>query len=602
MIDREVGATFDRRSALLLGGAAALTLVLVARMLQMQLFQHGKYKKLSERNSYRTQINLPERGKILGSGNTPMAKDTPIYRVYIIPDEADDLTGLLAAVKRELNLKPSDIDRIHKRIQKQRGFQPALVKENTNWEQLAGLQTMNLNGLHIERGFSRRYPLGPAGAQAIGYLGVPGAIVRPDQEDAARSPFFMTGQAGLEKAFDAPLSGTVGKTALIVDAMGRVTGKDQSLEIRGTDGKNLQTTLSEPIVRKLYDLLEPNKSGCGIVMAAQTGEILAMVSAPSYDANNFKSDDSAEMMQDLLKNPLKPFMNKTLEGLYPPGSTFKVVVALAALESGAITPTEKIHCTGEWEYGNHLYHCWEKHGHGWMDMVGALQHSCDIYFYQVALRTGIEAINNMAARLGLGQVLLSTLPREMAGIVPDKTWKEKNIGQRWQHGDTIISGIGQGFVLANCLQLATMLARVSTNSVVMPRLVTTDPKPEVGFGSLGLQQKNIDIVLKGLEKVLQEGGTAAGAAINIRGSRMGGKTGTSQVRSISKKERDIGVRTNEQLPWDLRNHGLFVGYAPTDRPKYIVSVVTEHSGSSGPAARVAAGVMKQILLNDKMTQ
>jgi penicillin-binding protein 2 len=293
---------------------------------------------------------------------------------------------------------------------------------------------------------------------------------------------------------------------------------------------------------------------------------------------------------------LKPFMNKPVEGMYPPGSTFKIIVALAALESGAIKPGEKIFCPGHWEYGRHLYHCWEKHGHGWMDLAGALQHSCDVYFYQVALRVGIDAVHDMARRLGLGAPVMNLLPREAAGIIPDNAWKEKHTGQRWQHGDTIISGIGQGFVLASCLQLAVMLGRAATNKIITPRM-TANPAGQGAdeFPALGLKEKNIRLVMGGLEKVMQDGGTASFAAVNVRGARMAGKTGTSQVRSISMKERQEGVRTNEQLPWELRNHGLFVGCAPLGNPKYIVSALIEHSGSSGPAARVAADIMKVLL-------
>ena len=289
-----------------------------------------------------------------------------------------------------------------------------------------------------------------------------------------------------------------------------------------------------------------------------------------------------------------PFMNKTIEGLYPPGSTFKIVVALAALESGAITPKEKIFCRGYWEYGNHKYHCWEKKGHGWVDLAGALKHSCDVYFYQVALRIGIDAIKQMALKLGLNQKYMDdVLAHEMTGVIPDRYWKEQNIGSSWVHGDTVISGIGQGFILTNCLQLAVMMARVASNKQVVPHLIYNNSN--CGFADLGIQEKNLKFVLNGLEQVTQKGGTASGSAINVNGKKMGGKTGTSQVRNISKSEREKGVLTNEQLQWNLRNHGLFVGYAPTKSPKYAVCIIMEHAGGSGPAARATARIMKELL-------
>ena len=258
------------------------------------------------------------------------------------------------------------------------------------------------------------------------------------------------------------------------------------------------------------------------------------------------------------------------------------------------TEKEKIYCPGYWDYGDRRYHCWEHKGHAYVNLEKALKHSCDIYFYQVALRIGIDAIKQMALKLGLNEKYMDDiLSREMRGVIPDRYWKEAQIGSKWVHGDTVISGIGQGFILTNCLQLAVMMARASSNKVVVPRLIDNGEK--VKFDSLNLQPKNIKFVLNGLEQVLKPGGTAAGSAINIKGARMGGKTGTSQVRSISKEEREKGVLTNEELNWHMRNHGLFVGYAPTNNPKYAVCVITEHVGSSTPAARTASKVMRELL-------
>ena len=291
-------------------------------------------------------------------------------------------------------------------------------------------------------------------------------------------------------------------------------------------------------------------------------------------------------------------MNKVFEGLYPPGSTFKIVVALAALESGAVKPSETVFCPGYWDYGDRRYHCWEHHGHGNVNMVNALKHSCDIYFYQLALRIGIDAIKHMAIKLGLTEKYIDDIvSKQMTGVIPDRKWKESHIGSHWVHGDTIISGIGQGFILVNCMQLAVMMARVASNKQVVPRIIKTNTTPK--FASMKFQQKNLGIVLNGLEEVLKTGGTAAGSAINVNGAKMGGKTGTSQVRSISNAERIRGVLSNEQLKWNMRNHGLFVGYAPTNKPRYAICVITEHSGSSGSAARTAAATITELLKTEK---
>lgn len=590
MIDKEVSRTFDRRSALFLTGGAVLTSVLVLRMLQMQLFNYRQYTQKSKNNSYRMQLDMAQRGQILSANGNPISRDAPIYRIYIIPEESDDIEKLVHTVAADLNLRDKTVKNIFKKINKQPKFQPVLVSENTNWATLARVQAKNLAGLHVESGYGRIYELGPAGAQIFGYVGAPNKSV-------PNAPFFTMGVTGLEKRFDDDLSGTPGQTVMITNAVGRVTGEDKSQFIPSIPGGDIQTTIDDNIQRKMYDALTQHRAGCGIAMDIKTGNILAMVSTPSFDPNIFRSDDGDEYINTLREDFAKPFMNKAIEGLYPPGSTFKIVVALAGLESGAINPKEKIFCPGHWDYGDRRYHCWEDKGHGKVDLYGALKHSCDIYFYQMALRIGIDAIKAMAIKLGFTEKFMDdVLSREMAGVMPDRYWKEKNVGTRWVHGDTIISGIGQGFILANCLQLATMMARVTSNRVVVPRLIEKGHKPK--FSPLRLNDKNIKYVMKGLAQVLEQGGTASGSAVNIKGMKMAGKTGTSQVRSISKKERESGVLTNEQLKWSMRNHGLFVGYAPLDNPKYAVCVVTEHSGSSSPAARTAAAVMRELLKKD----
>ena len=587
MIDTEVARTFDRRSALFLTGGAILTSGLVLRMLQMQLFSYRDYKRKSENNSYRVQINIPERGKILARNKNPISRDMPIYRIYIIPEEANDIEELIKTVEQELKLKPKKVARIRQKIKKQLKFQPVLVSENTNWKTLAKLQAKNLSGLHVESGFTRVYELGPAGAQIFGYVGMP-------DKPVSNAPFLTTGITGLEKKFNDVMKGDAGQNVMITNAVGRITGEDKTQYVPPKTGDNLETTIDDTIQRTLFDALTAHRAGCGVVLDIKSGDILAMVSTPSFDPNMFANDDGDEYIDSLRDDHAKPFMNKVIEGLYPPGSTFKIVVALAALEAGAITPQEKIYCPGYWDYGDRRYHCWEHDGHGKMNLSDALKHSCDIYFYQVALRIGIDAIKEMAIKLGLTEKYMNDiLSREMAGVMPDRYWKEHKKGAKWLHGDTVISGIGQGFILTNCLQLAVMMARTASNKNVVPRLINNNQKQS--FEKLGLQQKNLNAVLNGLEQVTKKGGTAAGSAININGQFMGGKTGTSQVRSISKAEREKGVLTNEQLKWNMRNHGLFVGYAPTNSPKYALCIITEHSGSSTPAARTAAKVMTELL-------
>ncbi len=587
MIDTEISKQFDRRSALFLTTGAILTSGLIMRMLQMQLFGYHDYKKKSENNSFRIQVDMPERGKILARGGAAISHDAPIYRIYIIPEETDDLENLVNIVANDLNLAKKRVDRIWRHIKKQQKFQPVLVSENTDWNTLAKIQAKNLPGLHVQGGYGRVYELGPAGAQFFGYVGAP-------EKPVANAPFFTNGITGIEKTFNKTLAGIPGQTVMITNAVGRITGEDKTQFRQPITGNDIRTTINDSAQRVLYDSLTLHKAGCGVALDIETGDILAMASTPSFDPNNFSGDDAEEYIEDLRQNFAKPFMNKVFEGLYPPGSTFKIIVALAALEAGAVTLKETVYCPGHWDYGDRRYHCWEHKGHGKVNLVGALKHSCDIYFYQLALRIGIDAIKRMAIRLGMTEKFIEDIiSKQMPGIIPDRKWKEKNVGSKWVHGDTVISGIGQGFILVNCMQLAVMMARVASNRRVVPRLIYDEKKPE--FPSMGLQEKNIRHVLDGLEEVLKKGGTAFGSAINVNGAKMGGKTGTSQVRSISRAERISGVLTNDQLKWNMRNHGLFVGYAPTNAPKYAVCVITEHSGGSGSAARTAAATMKKLL-------
>lgn len=591
MIDMEIGHTFDRRSALFLTTGAVLTSVLILRMVQMQVFNYRDYKKKSENNSFRIQINMPERGKILSSEGIPISRDTPIYRIYVVPEESKNIDELLKILSTDLKLKPKTLKRIHAQMRKQQRFQPVLISEHTDWGKLARVQAKNLPGVHISSGYARVYDMGESGAHIFGYVGAPKVPV-------PNAPFFTTGILGLEKRFNDDMAGHAGQTVMLSNAMGRITGEDEEQFVKPEPGHDIKTTVRYDAQKVMYDALIQHKAGCGVALDIETGDILAMTSAPGFDPNKFAEDDAEEYISNLRADYTKPFVNKTVEGLFPPGSTFKIVVALAALESGAITPNEQVFCPGYWDYGDRRYHCWEAHGHGHVNLASALAHSCDIYFYKLALKIGMDAIKKMALRLGFTEKYLSDIfPKEMAGVMPDKYWKEKHVGSNWVHGDTIISGIGQGFILTNCLQLAVMLARVTSNKIVIPRLIYDNKKPK--FKTMGLQQKNIRLVLNGLEMVTKPGGTAAGSAIDVDGAKMGGKTGTSQVRNISKKERATGVLSAGQLEWNKRNHGLFVGYAPLDKPKYAVCIITEHSGGSGPAARTCATVMKTLLQGDK---
>lgn len=584
MIDSHQKLVFDRRAAIVIGTVGVLTSVLVLQMLNLQVFQRRKYRRLSQSNIYRVKVEIPKRGVIYSKDNVELARDEQVYRLYVIPKDTGNFDKTLDFLATNLGLSEKSLGRIRRTRLRQRNFQPILIREKLSWQKMAELSALNMPGVNVEMGYTRRYPLGGMAAHAIGYMAEPKDSV---------VPFFKTGKSGLEKIYNDGLMGKTGRTINISNAEGRIIGTDQSQAISPIQGNPLQTTIIKSVQEKMETEILKFQSGCGVAMDITSGDVFAMASLPSFNADLFGDENGEEYMEELSQNKHKPFMNKVLDGTYPPGSVFKIVVALAGLETGTIKPTDKIKCSGEWKYGNHKYHCWESRGHGSVDLIGALKHSCDIYFYQMSLKIGIDAIAMMAEKLGLGRKSFDNYEEsEKTGVIPSREWKESRIGTPWVHGDTVITAIGQGFVLTNCMQLAVMLGAAMTNYRVKPRL-TFDKRVSLEY--IGLQQGNIDLVGRGLAAVLEPRGTAAGSAININGQKMGGKTGTSQVRRISLEERAAGVRSNESLPWELRNHGLFVGYAPLEKPKYVVAIIAEHVGGSAMVARAASSVMKEIL-------
>ena len=567
------------------------------RLAQLQLLNSRRYRRLAESNSTKIQFIIPPRGIIYDNARTALATNLATYRAYIIPREVKDIREIINLMREKFNFRQHRVNQIERQfVRNRRSFTPIFIRENITWKEMSQLRlNHDIPGLYVEQGNRRIYPFGTLGAHVIGYVGnVSEADLRNRFDPIMEVYYFKTGKTGIEKQFDAQLRGVAGRNIQMVNAIGKVI-RDGERIIDPIPGENIHLNLGVSVQKALEDAMSSYPVCSGVVMEVESGRVLAMASHPNFDPGRFQEDDIGDYFEKLRSNPHKPFMNKTIEGTYPPGSTFKIVVAMAALEGGAIQPGERIFCDGHWTYGNHRYHCWKRGGHGWQNLQEALAHSCDVYFYQVALKIGMDAIKSMALKMGLGAVLQNDLLGEAPGIIPDRRWKERTIGARWVHGDTIISGIGQGFLLTTPLQLCTMLCRFISNAEISPRIVNYSSGAGREFESLGFNKKNIDIVLGGLNMVTRRGGTAEAAGIRVNGRTMGGKTGTSQVRRISEQERETGVRTNESLPWHLRNHGLFVGYAPTDNPKYAISVVTEHSGGSSFASAISAKVMRKLL-------
>ncbi len=385
---------------------------------------------------------------------------------------------------------------------------------------------------------------------------------------------------------------------LEVNAYGRIMKEIERVD--GIPGKDVQLTIDSRLQQKAFELFG-EESGAAVLLDVHTGEILAFVSAPSFDPNMMTQGLSTEDWNALLHNERNPLTDKAISGQYSPGSTFKMIVALAALEAGVIKPETRTYCAGKMFLGNHAFHCWKKEGHGHLNVVEALQHSCDIFFYETAQKLGIEKIADMARRFGLGSKINIGLENEKAGLIPDKEWKLRRFGEPWQQGESLISGIGQGYILTTPLQLATMTARlVNGGYEIKPTFLKVSDGEKSKIRKIDVSPTNLELIKEGMYAVVNKpGGTAWRSQFDYHGQRMGGKTGTTQVRRITMKERREGIKKESELPWRLRNHALFVGYAPHDNPKYAVAVLVEHGGGgSSVAAPLAGKILREAVMLD----
>lgn len=612
--DQDRYRLFTRRAALLAGGKLALFSTLAARMYYLQVIESERYRTLAEDNRINLRLLAPPRGRILDRNGIAIATNQQNYRLIIITERVPDVAGTLDRLSRIIELGEHDRRRVLRDVRRQRGFVPVTIRENLEWEEVARVEinTPDLPGVHIEVGQTRFYPYDHSVAHLIGYVG---AVAAKEQtgDPLLELPSFRVGKNGVEKIHDVRLRGRAGRSEVEVNALGRVIRELSRRE--GQPGDEVRLSLDMEIQALAAKRLG-EESGAVVVMDIHSGEILTLVSTPGFDPNAFNKGISRDYWQELMKNERAPLTNKAIAGQYAPGSTFKLVVALAALESGLVTPEHRTFCMGHVSLGSVRFHCWKKQGHGGLDMVGGIQHSCDVYFYDIARRVGVDRIAEMGKRLGLGHVLNIDLPGERPGVMPSRDWKRAVLNQPWHPGETLIAGIGQGFVLSTPLQLAVMTARIANGArAVTPRLTRAEPaavpvagqagpgeadEPPEPFAPLGIAPEHLDVVRRGMIAVSNDQrGTAFRARIRQKGWEIAGKTGTSQVRRISLAERETGVRKNEDLPWRERDHALFVAYAPAHAPKYAIAVLVEHGGGgSAVAAPIARDVMIETLKRD----
>ena len=589
---------FSRRVAVLGGGKLTLLGLLAGRMYQLQVVESDKYTTLAEENRINLRLLPPPRGRILDRYGRPLAINQENYRVSLVAEQVHDVDAILDALSRIISLGDHERQRILREVRRRRGFVPVTVRENLQWQDVSRIEVNapDLPGLSIEVGQSRQYPYAHDFSHVLGYV----AAVSEKEvtgDPLLELPGFKIGKNGVERVFDLNLRGKAGNSQVEVNAVGRVIRELSRQE--GQPGDDLRLTIDRDLQKLAADRLKQEKSAAAVVMDIHNGDVLVLSSVPGFDPNEFVTGLSSRSWRRLVNDPHAPLINKSISGLYAPGSTFKMVVALAALEANIVGPDHKVFCRGFTQLGNARFHCWKKHGHGWQDMIDAHKNSCDVYFYDIAKRIGVDRIAAMAQKLGLGNKTGVDLPSEKGGVIPTRAWKKALIGTPWQQGETLISGIGQGFILTTPLQLAVMTARLANGGyAVTPRLVRPqkvegkDDAPT--FKPLGISRRSLDVVREGMNQVTNDrGGTAYRARISEEGMEMSGKTGTAQVRRISKAERETRVLKNHERPWRERDHALFVGYAPSDNPRYAVAVVVEHGGGG---SKVAAPIARDLLL------
>jgi penicillin-binding protein 2 len=597
---------FSRRAIALGAGKATLVAALAGRMYYLQVIESDRYKTLAEENRINIRLLPPPRGRLVDRFGVPLAINKQNFRVLIVREQTDNVDATLDALDRIVDLTERDRQRVFRELERKRGFVPVTVRENLSWDEMARIQVNapDLPGVIIDEGLARSYPWGEDFAHVLGYV----AAVSEDDltgDPLLELPGFRIGKAGIEKEYDLALRGSGGTSQVEVNAVGRVIRELRREE--GQPGAELPVTLDARLQRYTTEVLA-EESASVVLMDVHTGEVLAMVSNPAYDPNAFNRGLSHKEWQALVSNDHAPLTNKPVGGQYAPGSTFKMVVALAALEAGVIKPENTVYCPGHMTLGNARFHCWKRWGHGSVDMIEALAQSCDVYFYEIAKRVGIDRIAEMSHRFGLGRPVDVGLPHERSGLIPTVAWKRATLDQPWHKGETLVAGIGQGYVLTTPLQLATMTARLASGLAVKPvltRHVVTDdgslaPRPTPELEPLGVSKAHLDIVRRGMFQVVNgQTGSARRSALDIEGVQMAGKTGTAQVRRITMSERQTGVLKNEELPWKYRDHALFVSFAPADNPRYACAVVVEHGGGgSTVAAPIAKKVMEECLRLD----
>lgn len=589
---------FNRRVLLIAGGKAALLAVLGGRLYDLSINEAEHFTTLAEDNRINLRLIAPPRGQIVDREGRVLAGNRPNFQLILIAEKAEDVRGTLAQLSGMIELTEADIARVLKDVRGRPKFFPVTVRENLSWEEMARIEvnTPDLAGVSIEVGQVRDYPLGPATAHVIGYVG---AVSEQELtgDPVEKLPGYKIGKSGVEKAINRALVGVAGASQVEVNAHGRVIR--ELARDTGKMGDTVTLTLDAEMQMYTQARLGSEDSASAVVMDSQTGAIYALASNPSFDPNVFAKGIPSALWRDLMGDQTKPLTNKVMNGEYPPGSTFKMCTAIAAIEEGVVSPDHRVFCPGHMNLGSFRFHCWKRGGHGTVGVVDAIAESCDTFFYDVARRMGIDRMAKWARKFGIGMPTNLDIGGDFDGLMPDTAWKRARMGEVWHPGESLVNAIGQGYVLATPLQLAVMQSRLINGGVAIePYLIDKvggQSTVRPNFETIGVRPETMALIREGMDAVTNKrNGTAWAARIKDPERAMGGKTGTAQVRRITAAERAAGVK-NETLPWRHRHHALFTGYAPLTNPRYIVSVVVEHGvGGSKVAAPIARDLLTEV--------
>ena len=578
---------YNRRTFILFLLKLSLFSAVGWRLYNIQILDSSKYKTMSKKNQIDLEIIFPVRGKIFDRNKVLIAKNEKVYDVYLIPENTKSINNTLNALSQFIDIDFAKRRKIIELSTQVKKFEKIKIFENISWSVLEKIETnkYNLEGIFIAEDYLRVYPYKDQLSHLLGY------ISKPNQQELtlpfiSKMPNLDIGKEGLEKSFNPLLVGKAGQREIEVNSNGRIIREISKVD--SIRGEEVSLSIDLRIQQYAINLLKSHRAGSINVINIKNGEILCMASTPTYDPNKIIQKPNKEYWESILANSLSPLTNRSIHGLYSPGSTFKMIVAIAALKHGIININTIHSCTGKIGFGNRLYHCWKTNGHGKMNVTDAIKQSCDVFFYEISKKLGIDKIAEVAKDFGLGQSYDISMPNQKTGIVPNKKWKKEKIGESWYAGETLISAIGQGFVLTNPFQLAVMTSIIASNGkIVEPTIIKDNP---VSFKTNEKYSNEIKIIKKAMFQVVNENkGTAFKS--RLEDIKFAGKTGTSQVRRISLSERESDDFREKEQEWKNRDHALFVGYMPYDNPKYSISVIIEHGGSG---ASTAAPIAKQI--------